>query len=547
MTRANVNESPSGHLSLPSLFSSSSLWTLAPPPRPHPTPPHPTMHADGCEVEPVVGARFTCTVCEDRDLCSSCHQALLVAQEIIAGGGEEAERLLTGVSRETVPCLDPTHRYQRVQHGPERAVWFAGDEARVRYDHEDGHDNDGVGGGRDAKASSSSSLLSTWSRPRGISSGMLVAGGSPVSKNRKALEASLATYLAMFPPSRAYCRDVAWIGVRDCSHMLHTTDMIRARAHTQGNESPDVSPPSLDCLHLDESPPLPTPPRSATQTVIQTSDLAAREERLLRAWDRATDKSRRGYRDPTADLIATLARDCGVDGGKWLLRVSPQEVDEVWRALACLVAFGPEGRGEGEGEGGGVVGRTIPDLLTNIRLITAVKVSGRPTVESSTTGKHERKLTHAQAHAPEHLSNPPPPPQTTTTTTTTTNRHPGAATNDGIRSSDQVVCVYTHMDDALDVAALLQSALVARNVSLPNRTIRYKPDAYSVLNIYAGNRWRIKPTILHAQIGTEVGAENQAATEIEKEEEGGGWVTVGSRGGQRAPRRRGGNRFRRKK
>ena len=41
---------------------------------------HVDVTCDGCEVEPIVGARYRCDTCEDRDLCGRCHRALCAAR-----------------------------------------------------------------------------------------------------------------------------------------------------------------------------------------------------------------------------------------------------------------------------------------------------------------------------------------------------------------------------------------------------------------------------------------------------------------------------------
>jgi len=41
---------------------------------------HVDVTCDGCEVEPIVGTRWQCIQCEDRDLCGRCHLALCAAK-----------------------------------------------------------------------------------------------------------------------------------------------------------------------------------------------------------------------------------------------------------------------------------------------------------------------------------------------------------------------------------------------------------------------------------------------------------------------------------
>lgn len=41
---------------------------------------HIDVTCDGCECEPIVGERYQCEECEDRDLCQACYTALLSAR-----------------------------------------------------------------------------------------------------------------------------------------------------------------------------------------------------------------------------------------------------------------------------------------------------------------------------------------------------------------------------------------------------------------------------------------------------------------------------------
>eukprot|EP00959_Pyramimonas_sp_CCMP1952_P413829 8670906-Pyramimonas_sp.AAC.1 len=42
---------------------------------------HVDLTCDSCEIEPIVGSRWKCSVCEDRDLCAECFSGLDEARE----------------------------------------------------------------------------------------------------------------------------------------------------------------------------------------------------------------------------------------------------------------------------------------------------------------------------------------------------------------------------------------------------------------------------------------------------------------------------------
>lgn len=41
---------------------------------------HVDITCDGCEMEPIIGNRFRCSICDDIDLCEACTRALLLAR-----------------------------------------------------------------------------------------------------------------------------------------------------------------------------------------------------------------------------------------------------------------------------------------------------------------------------------------------------------------------------------------------------------------------------------------------------------------------------------
>ena len=107
---------------------------------------HVDITCDGCETEPIVGKRFKCGICQDRDLCESCFRNIIAARLQMAkdiGSFEcmkDAEKYATNRKKmaamlrskeardkwtarmAAVPCLSPSHKFQEVLEGPERAV-----------------------------------------------------------------------------------------------------------------------------------------------------------------------------------------------------------------------------------------------------------------------------------------------------------------------------------------------------------------------------------------------------------------------------------------
>eukprot|EP00240_Pyramimonas_obovata_P011856 CAMPEP_0118954396 /NCGR_PEP_ID=MMETSP1169-20130426/58179_1 /TAXON_ID=36882 /ORGANISM="Pyramimonas obovata, Strain CCMP722" /LENGTH=125 /DNA_ID=CAMNT_0006902023 /DNA_START=30 /DNA_END=404 /DNA_ORIENTATION=+ len=83
---------------------------------------HVDVTCDSCEIEPILGSRWKCSVCEDRDLCAECFSGLDAARDRASLYPEE---VLTAV-----PCLK--HKFERVE-GPERQVVLRvqGEAARV--------------------------------------------------------------------------------------------------------------------------------------------------------------------------------------------------------------------------------------------------------------------------------------------------------------------------------------------------------------------------------------------------------------------------------
>ncbi len=150
---------------------------------------HVDVTCDGCEVEPIVGSRFKCSVCPDIDLCEACCRAIMAARISIQNelGSDLPAPSSSGRSKrgsnwirrvkgddpkrkwlalmETVPCLHRSHAFEQVRSGPERALVFRGVPA-VEVDETDGVDD-------------SCTLASA--------------------------------FLEALPPSKVLCRDLAWL------------------------------------------------------------------------------------------------------------------------------------------------------------------------------------------------------------------------------------------------------------------------------------------------------------------------------------------------
>lgn len=161
---------------------------------------HIDITCDGCDTEPIIGNRFKCRVCEDRDLCETCMRALISARVKMAAEigtdtkapSPEGSRPKHWISKlksvdgrvkwhallQAVPCLHPTHVFSKMDWGPERAVF-------LKLPFENTKDSEIEEKEESNKESSSS-----------------------VSK----LRLELATqFLSTFPPSGSSCTDVAWI------------------------------------------------------------------------------------------------------------------------------------------------------------------------------------------------------------------------------------------------------------------------------------------------------------------------------------------------
>jgi hypothetical protein len=239
---------------------------------------HIDISCDGCDIEPIVGKRFKCRVCEDRDLCENCMRALISARVKMAAEvgtdmkapppdgsrpkhwisklKSDDERVKWGALLQAVPCLHPTHVFTKMDWGPERAVVLT---------------------------------LPSLSTP-------LHPGKEETSQ--VSLRSKLATqFLSTFPPSGSSCTDVAWIIV-DFPHK---------------------------------------PPSDATTPGATTSVLEKDIDAALEDWEKIISKNRK----PTKEDIGTIAKRHKILPGKWLLfPKTPEEANAAWASIVTAAALG---------------------------------------------------------------------------------------------------------------------------------------------------------------------------------------------------------------
>ena len=244
---------------------------------------HPDITCDGCEKEPIIGQRFKCQVCEDRDLCQSCMRTLISArlavskecpdvfstntpQELSQSPGHHRprhwiEKLRGDNARDkwsvlihAVPCLHPAHVFSRMDHGPERAVVL---QLALHLD----------------------------------------AREQPNTEAQR----QAALFLDTFPPSQSNCADVAWIIV-------------------------DVAmPPNVD-----------THPNPCILDACKPEDEEARVDAAAAEWEVLPPHSK------TTESIETLVvRHKLPRRGKWIIFPKTwEEGDAAWRAVVTAAAQG---------------------------------------------------------------------------------------------------------------------------------------------------------------------------------------------------------------
>jgi hypothetical protein len=414
---------------------------------------HIDVTCDGCEVEPIVGPRYQCGKCEDRDLCGRCYGALLEARAVVASAGpsrpvetqtwrpglrmqrggagtarmpkttpELARARKLAALRGAVPCLDPSHVFHKME-GPERQPIFylkpagAGAVAAAA----------GVGTAAAAVDESAAAVAAAASEG---------ATAAEVSPPQPVLD--LEGFLDLFPPSGCASRDLAYVCIRTRAR----------RARGAGAAAGSAAGPAEE-----EDPHAYDPPEDAVDALCEAFDALVDLEEGG-ADDKKKKKKKKGRRKGqqhqqqhqqqqqqqegagaaqqpqaaegppppavTEDAIKALALKHGVVGGKWM--VYPREgteADAAWRAAAVALREG---------------------LFGDESWIKITSVS------------------------------------------------PGMMSH----------VLFVYIKDFTDAAAVARvgKALDERVMPhLKDKRRTFKPDAYSILQIYKGNPWGIKPSL----------------------------------------------------
>lgn len=89
---------------------------------------HLFVTCDGCEMEPIVGPRYRCQMCEDIDFCETCYRAFVIQTETQGmfdddgeAFGTQADAAAHEARAPTSPLHDSSHEFAKVD-GPDRAV-----------------------------------------------------------------------------------------------------------------------------------------------------------------------------------------------------------------------------------------------------------------------------------------------------------------------------------------------------------------------------------------------------------------------------------------
>ncbi|PRW60037.1 UPF0696 C11orf68-like protein [Chlorella sorokiniana] len=303
---------------------------------------HLDITCDGCEAEPIVGHRYKCCVCEDIDLCGSCMRALWTCcYPPLKQGGRPRRWVAKLHSRDlaekwaalqtAVPCLHPSHKFQKVVEGPERAVVFT-------FGHSSSSSSIASSNGSSAApAAAASAPDATSSSPQeqkdqqadeaaaalaavslqGTSSSA-AAGAQEAAAAQPADGDQLEQFLATFRPSACSCSDVAWLVVEQGS--------------SDGSGAPPASSGSSSAAG-----------GSGSGAAAAGPSLEERVDAAVEEWEKLATSGRK----LTAADVDRLAAKHRILKGKWMLFArSGEEADAAWPAVARAVCGGTAGAGQ---------------------------------------------------------------------------------------------------------------------------------------------------------------------------------------------------------
>ena len=242
---------------------------------------HVDVTCDGCEVEPIVGARYRCDTCEDRDLCGRCYRALCAAR---AQGIDALPPHVVAA----VPCL--RHTMTRVQ-GAERQLVL------------------------DLRPRPATPSVSASQAPASVSD--LETPELDAVADDATTRAETERFLADVPASALRCDDLAW-AVIERRRVLVGPERAAADA-----ESSDVAADDGSSDGSDDS----EDPTSIAERAI---DACVRDWHAVLT-SRAVKPSKRE--------IDAIARRRNVLVGKWVaFPDTPEEADALWSATAREMA-----------------------------------------------------------------------------------------------------------------------------------------------------------------------------------------------------------------
>lgn len=294
--------------------------------------------------------RYKCGVCEDIDLCGPCMRALVAARiKMAAEAGEVAAaaaprrpppggRPRRWVSKlhsrdlaakwaalqTAVPCLHPSHKFQRVVDGPERAVVYVAGSADGSADQLQPLQPQQATAADAADAAAEA--LAVASLGNGAAATSASSGGEPAAAAASSSSSSsgLDQFLATFPPSASSCADVAWICVE-----------------AQQQAAPASSSSGAGCAAAAAG----SSSSGGGGAAAAGPSLEERVDAAVEEWERLTAAAARAKRRVTAADVDRLAAKHRILKGKWLCFArSPEEADGAWPAVARAVCGRPGGR-----------------------------------------------------------------------------------------------------------------------------------------------------------------------------------------------------------